>query len=46
LIDLDDLLVARIFVRDRDFREAFFLGGIFIIITFNSDGRERRRISS
>jgi len=44
LIDLDDLFVARILVRDLNFREARLLGGVVVVITFNSDGRERRGV--
>jgi len=46
LVDLDDLLVARILVRDRNLREARLLGGVVVIIRLDGDGRERRRISS
>jgi len=44
LIDLDDLLVARIFVRDLNLRESFFLRGVLIIIALDGDGRERGRV--
>jgi len=44
LIDLDDLLVARILVRDLNFREARLLRGVVVIIGLDGDGRERRRV--
>ena len=44
MIDLDDLLVARIFVRDLNFREARLLGGVVVIIALDGDGRERRGV--
>jgi len=44
LVDLDDLLVARILVRYRYFREAFLLGRVVVVIRLDGDGRERRRI--
>jgi hypothetical protein len=44
LIDLDDLLVARILVRDLNLRESFFLGGVVVIIRLDGDGREGCRV--
>ena len=44
MIDLDDLLVARIFVRDLYFREARLLRGVLVIIRLDGDGRERRGV--
>jgi len=44
LIDLDDLLVARILVRNLYFREALFLGGVVVVVALDGDGRERRGV--